>query len=65
MIPFGSIARTVRTNHAVLGGDLVPQLRFGRTRPADSAHIDRKPVGVQRVELVKKTANSKHRWPIG
>src|SRR5262249_21702778 len=58
MIPFGVVARTIGTNDAVLGSDLVPQLCFGRARIPDAAHVDRESVGVQGVELVGETANS-------
>ena len=58
MIPFGVVARTIGTNDAVLGSDLVPQLCFGRARIPNAAHVDRESVGVQGVELVGETANA-------
>ena len=58
MIPFGVVARTIGTNDAVLGSDLVPQLCFGGARIPDAAHVDGESVGMQRVELVGEAANS-------
>src|SRR5215831_630459 len=58
MIPFGVVARTIGTNYAVFGSDLVPQLCFGGARIPDATHVDRESVGVQGVELVGEPANS-------
>ena len=65
MIPFRPVARAIGTHHAVLGGDLVPQLRLGRAGRADAAHVDGKPIGVQRIELVMEATHSERRRPIG
>src|SRR5262249_243125 len=64
MIPFRPVARTIRTDDAVPGCDLVPQLRLGRAGRADATHVAGKPVGVERVELVGETADSEGGRPI-
>ena len=65
VVPFRPVARTIGTNDAVPGGDFVPKLRFARAGTSDAAHVDGKPIGVQRVELVGEAANSERGRTIG
>ena len=65
MIPFRGTVRAIGTHHAVLGGDCVPQLRLGRAGRADAAHVDGKPIGVQRIELVVEATHAERGRPIG
>src|SRR5262245_53188969 len=65
MIPLHAIVDSVRTDDAVPSRDLGPELGFRAAGAANSVHVDGEAISVQRVELVRKTADAERGRPIG
>jgi len=62
VIPFGPVVRSVRADHPMSGGDLVPQQSARRAGAADPGDVDRESVGMERVE---EAADAKCRRLVG
>jgi hypothetical protein len=64
VIPFDWVVRAIRADDTVLGRDRVPEVRVWSAGCSDPMHVDGKPIGVKRLELIDKSSDTERRRPI-